>query len=59
MIQCSDARRYSGISDKVYRFSAMDLTSEERKTIHGNDEHIRIETIHRAVEFFIRVLKKC
>lgn len=59
MVQCSDSRHYSEISDRVYRFSAMDLTSEERKTIHGNDEHIRIETIHRAVEFFIRVLKKC
>lgn len=59
MVQCSDSRHYSQISDRVYRFSAMDLTSEERKTIHGNDEHIRIETIHRSVEFFIRVLKQC
>ena len=59
MVQCSDSRRYSEISDKVYRFSAMDLTSEERKTIHGNDEHIRLETVKRSVEFFIRVMKNC
>ena len=57
MVQCSDSRHYSRISDRVYRFSAMDLTSEERKTIHGNDEHIRLETIGRAVEFFYRVIK--
>ena len=57
MVQCSDSRHYSSISDRVYRFSAMDLTSEERKTIHGNDEHIRLETIGRAVEFFYRVIK--
>ena len=58
MVQCSDSRHYSKISDRVYRFSAMDLTTEERKTIHGNDEHIRLETVHRAVEFFMRVIKK-
>ena len=57
MVQCSDSRHYSCISDKVYRFSAMDLTADERKTIHGNDEHIRLETINHAVEFFYRVMK--
>ncbi len=59
MVQCSDSRHYGVISDRVYRFSAMDLTAEERRTIHGNDEHIRLETAERAVEFFIRVIKQC
>ncbi len=59
MVQCSDSRHYGEISDRVYRFSAMDLTAEERHTIHGNDEHIRLETAGRAVEFFIRVIKQC
>ena len=59
MVQCSDSRHYNDISDRVYRFSAMDLTTEERHTIHGNDEHIRLETIKSAVEFFIRVMKNC
>ncbi len=59
MVQCSDSRHYADISDKVYRFSAMDLTADERHTIHGNDEHIRLETVERAVEFFIRVMKEC
>lgn len=59
MVQCSDSRHYRDLSDHVYRFSAMDLTSEERKTIHGNNERVRIECAKRAVEFYIRLMKAC
>ncbi len=59
MVQCSDSRHYRDLSDRVYRFSAMDLTGEERATIHGNNERIRLEVIHRAVEFFMRLIKQC
>lgn len=59
MVQCSDSRHYGRISKHVYRFSAMDLTPEERKSIHGNNERIRTETIGRATEFYIRLMQKC
>ena len=59
MVQCSDSRHYRDISNHVYRFSAMDLTAEERSTIHGNNERIRLETVAHAVEFFIRLMGKC
>ena len=59
MVQCSDSRHYGKLSNHVYRFSAMDLTAEERRTIHGNNERIRLETLHRSVEFYIRLMQKC
>ena len=59
MVQCSDSRHYRDLSRHVYRFSAMDLTADERKTIHGNNERIRLDCIARAVEFYIRLMKKC
>ena len=58
MMQCSDSRHWGAVSDRVYRFSAMDLTSEERRTIHGHNEGIRLESIARGVEFYLRLLKK-
>jgi carboxypeptidase PM20D1 len=59
MVQCSDSRHYGDLSNHVYRFSAMDLTSEERKTIHGNNERIRLECVKRAVEFYLRLMRQC
>ena len=59
MVQCSDSRHYGKLSNHVYRFSAMDMTAEERASIHGNNERIRVETVGKAVEFYIRLMKQC
>ena len=59
MVQCSDSRHYGKLSNHVYRFSAMDMTAEERASIHGNNERIRVESIEKAVEFYIRLMKQC
>ena len=59
MLQCSDSRHFSRISDCVFRFSAMALTGEERATIHGKNECIREEAVADSVRFYLHLLSEC
>ena len=59
MVQCSDSRHYGVISNKVYRFSSMALTAEERATIHGNNEKIRLDSIIESVNFYLALVSQC
>ncbi len=58
MTACSDARHWSAISDKVYRFSPFVLSKEQNDTVHGNNERLPLDTVGKCVEFYIRLIKR-
>ena len=58
MVACSDSRHFTKISDNVLRFSAMELSSDDRKRIHGHDERISEAKFFDAIRFYLRIIAK-
>lgn len=54
----TDSRHYENITNNIYRFSPMMLTSKDLKTIHGVNESISLENFGKMIHFFMVMMKK-
>jgi len=52
----TDSRKYAGVCDKIYRFSAMVLDPKEYAGIHSTNERISIDNLASIIEFYCRFL---
>jgi len=53
----SDSRRFTGISNNVYRFTPFEMSKEERGTLHAMNERIHVDTWLRGIEFYVALLR--
>ena len=52
----TDSRYMSGVSTDVYRFQPMVFSLETIKMIHGTNEHMSLDNLQRAVQFYARLI---
>lgn len=48
----TDARRLSGLADSILRFAPIDLDKAQYASIHGANEHIKLDNIGECVCFY-------
>ena len=57
MMQASDARRFHAISDHVYRFVPLEMSAEQRASIHGVGERVSIGSLDKGRDFHIALIR--
>lgn len=54
----TDAKKYEGVADNVYRFSPYLIDNADLAKIHGTNENISVANVNRCIDFFITLLEK-
>ncbi|MFC4072882.1 M20/M25/M40 family metallo-hydrolase [Actinoplanes subglobosus] len=52
MMAATDARHFTKISERVYRFTPFEMTKKQRESIHTNDEHITVDAYVKGVAWY-------
>ena len=53
----TDARFFTAICDRVYRFTPFRMTKAQRESIHSYDEHLRIDDLLDGVDWYQRLIE--
>ncbi|MFD8237480.1 M20/M25/M40 family metallo-hydrolase, partial [Streptomyces sp. NPDC059696] len=57
MLGGTDARRFTAISDAVYRFAPFRMDKAARASIHADNEKLSIQTFGEGITFYRRLLQ--
>ena len=58
MLAQSDSRHYAPICRDVFRFTPLELSREERESMHNLNEHLPTEKFGKCIEFYVRLIGK-
>lgn len=53
----TDSRSMAPVSDDVYRFQAIELSTKDVKMIHGTNEHMTIKNLESLIRFYARLIQ--
>ena len=57
MVATTDSRHYRELSANIFRFNPHTLTPGEMSGVHGHDERISIENLHKGLQFYITLME--
>lgn len=56
LVGATGSRHFSGLSDKIYRFSPQEIWPEDMSGFHGINEKTGVESFGRAVAFYMEMM---
>ncbi len=58
MMQASDSRFFTAISEHVYRFAPFRLSTAERACLHAKNERIRVSSFLDGIELYAALMRR-
>jgi carboxypeptidase PM20D1 len=58
MLGGTDSRNFHEISEQVYRFSPVMVNPEDLNRVHGVNERISLEALHKMADYFYRLIPR-
>ncbi len=57
LVAGTDARRFTDVADHIFRFAPIDLDQAQYASVHGANEHIKIQNVGQCVCFYKNLIK--
>ena len=58
VVGATDSRHYAKISENSYRFTPLQMVSEDLKRLHGTNERISVKNFAEMIQFYVHLMGK-